>query len=83
MTFKEAIGVLVGAAEARQQQWQGLVDMKENHAAVDAEAVSPADLIPELWEVWGNMDLDDENTEAQDLVNAYAEAIKVVQRCGY
>jgi len=80
MTFKEAIGVLVSAADVRREQWQGLVDLKENTPAIDADDPTPGGLIPELWEAWGNMDLDDEDTEAQDMANLIAEAIRVVRK---
>ena len=80
MTFTEAIGVLISAADARRQQWQGLVDYSQNPAPIDAGKPSPADLIDELWEVWGNMELDDDDTEAQDLANEISEAIRVVRK---
>jgi hypothetical protein len=67
VTFKEAIGVLVSAAEVRMCQWQGV-----------GEGKSPDDLIDELWESAGTG-----NLEAQAMAEEIEAAIEAVRRCGY
>lgn len=82
MTFTEAIGVLISAADARKQQWEGLVYLHETPAGIDSgyDQHNPNGLIDELWEVWGNMELDGEDTEAQNIANEISEAIRVVRK---
>ena len=76
MTFKDAIGVLVSAADARRGQWASLVNAREN----SLPDWSPDDTISELWEVWGSMSEDSDDTEAQDIANEITEAIRVVRK---
>lgn len=67
MTFKEAVGILVSAAEVRMCQWQGV-----------AEGKSPDDLVDELWESAGTG-----NLEAEAMAEEIEAAIEHVRRCGY
>lgn len=59
----DAIGVLVSAAEARLQQWQGV-----------GEGKSPDDLVDELWE-----SLSTGCIEAIDMAEIIEDAIRTVQ----
>jgi hypothetical protein len=76
--YTDAVGVLVSAAEAREAQWQGLVDLKNSPASVDSWDHSPDGLIDELWEVWGEMSENDDDTEAQEQAQMIHAAIVTV-----
>ena len=79
MNLKEQIGVLISAAGIRRDQWKALADNFGELQAVDCEPFSPNGTIDELWEVWGGMDLDNEDTEAQDMTDIITHAINYVQ----
>ena len=80
MTFTEAVGVLISAADVRGGQWQALVDNIDELQPLDAQAFSPTDTIDELWEVWGTMQEDPADTEAGDMAALIKEAIRVVRK---
>lgn len=80
MTFTEAVGVLISAADVRAGQWQYLVDNIDEAHPIDIEAPSPAHTVDELWEVWGTMQEDPADTEAADMAKLIKEAIRVVRK---
>lgn len=63
LSLSDAVGVLVSAAEARRDQWQGV-----------AEGKSPDDLVDDLWESASTGCL-----EAESMVDLVQHAIDVVR----
>ena len=66
MTFTEAVGVLISAADVRADQWQALADNIDEMQPLDIQAFLPADTIGE--------------PEAADMAALIKEAIRVVRK---
>ena len=64
MTLDDAVGILVSAAQARKDQWEGV-----------GEGITPSDLIDDLWESQVNG-----TTEAKFMIGLIGEAIEVVNK---
>lgn len=79
MILRDHISIILTAAAVRRDQWKALVDNFGELQAVDAPNFDPGDVVDELWEVWGGMELDPEDTEAKDMSDALTEAIDAVQ----
>ncbi len=75
MNLKHALGVLISAAGIRRDQWDALVNARED----STPGWSPNDTIDELWEVWGSMSEDSADREAQQMADLITHAMNYVQ----